>query len=91
MLSIMNEDQKVPISYIERTVAQAGVVENLARRQKESGDPSIAAQLEVEMEKLAFFQNAAQGNHKRRAQNVIEKARGIMRGRAVTQPLPRLN
>lgn len=87
----MSENQKVPIIYIERTIAQADVVENLARKQKESGDASLASQLEVEMEKLAFFQNAAQGNHKRRAQNVIEKARSVMRGRAVTQPLPRLN
>ena len=90
MLSIMNEDQKVPVSYIERTVAQAEVVETLARRQKESGDASLAAQLEVEMEKLAFFQNTAKGDHKRRAQSAIEKARGVMRGRAVTQPLPRI-
>lgn len=87
----MSENQKVPVIYIERTIAQADVVENLARKQKESGDASLASQLEVEMEKLAFFQNAAQGNHKRRAQNVIEKARSVMRGRAVTQPLPRLN
>lgn len=91
MISTMSENQKVPIIYIERTIAQADVVENLARKQKESGDASLASQLEVEMEKLAFFQNAAQGNHKRRAQNVIEKARSVMRGRAVTQPLPRLN
>jgi len=91
MISTMSENQKVPVIYIERTIAQADVVENLARKQKESGDASLASQLEVEMEKLAFFQNAAQGNHKRRAQNVIEKARSVMRGRAVTQPLPRLN
>lgn len=90
MISTMSENQKVPVIYIERTIAQADVVENLARKQKESGDASLASQLEVEMEKLAFFQNAAQGNHKRRAQNVIEKARSVMRGRAVTQPLPRI-
>lgn len=86
----MSENQKVPVSYIERTVEQAGLVEKLALKQKESGDLALAAQLEIEMEKLAFFQNTAKGDHKRRARNVIEKARGVMRGRAVTQPLPRL-
>jgi len=84
------ENEKVPVNYIERTVAQAAVVEKLALEQKETGNAALAAQLEVEMEKLAAYLNAAGSRPKARAQKVIEIAKGAMRGRAVTQPLPRL-
>jgi hypothetical protein len=86
-----NEQQKVPISYIERTIAQADVVEKLAVQQKEAPNDAAAAQLEIEMEKLAFFQNAAKGNPKGRAKAVSDIARSSMLAKAVTQPLPKLN
>ena len=82
---------KIPINYIERTVEQADLVEKLARQVKADPDPAASVkQLEVEMERLAFYQNTAKGNPKKRAARAIEIARSTAVGRAVTQPLPPL-
>ena len=82
---------KVPTNYIQRTVEQADLVEKLARQVKTDPNNSAAVQqLEVEMERLAFYQNTAKGNPKNRAARVIEVARATAIGRAVTQPLPPL-
>ncbi|HLA96530.1 MAG TPA: hypothetical protein VK612_12480 [Pyrinomonadaceae bacterium] len=86
-----NEHQKVPVNYIERTIAQADVVEKLALQQKSAPNVEAGTQLEIEMEKLAFFQNAATGNPKGRAQKVSDAARSSVLAKAVTQPLPKLN
>lgn len=86
-----SEENKVPVSYIERAVNQAEVVDKLAKQQEEEPDEARAKQLEIESEKLAYFQNAAKGNPKLRAKVVVEIARASVMGRAVTQPLPPLN
>ena len=84
-------NQKVSIAYIERTVAQADLVERLGRELKKNPDDQAKAQqLEIEMERLAFYQNAAKGNPRGRAANVIDIARSTVLGRAVTQPLPKV-
>ena len=85
------EQAKVPIDHIKRTVEQADLVEKLAREVKSgSADAAATQQLEIEMERLAFYQNTAKGNPKARAARVIEMARATVLARAVTQPLPRL-
>lgn len=85
------EPTKVPIDYIQRTVQQADVVEKLAQQVKRNPkDQAAAQQLEIEMERLAFYQNTAKGNPKSRAAHVIEIARATALGRAVTRPLPPL-
>ena len=85
------EKNKIQLSLIERTVRQAELVEQLGRElKKNSGDVAKAQQLEIEMERLAFYQTAAKGNPRGRAANVIDIARSTVLGRAVTQPLPKV-
>jgi len=88
----MNQEQPiVPIDHIQRTVQQADVVEKLALQVKaDPKDLAAAQQLEIEMERLAFYQNTAKGNPKARAARVIEIARSTVLSRAVTKPLPPL-
>jgi hypothetical protein len=85
------EKNKTQLSLIERTVRQAELVEQLGRElKKNGGDVAKAQQLEIEMERLAFYQTAAKGNPRGRAANVIDIARSTVLGRAVTQPLPKV-
>jgi len=85
------ENNKTQLFLIERTVRQAELVEQLGRElKKNSGDTAKAQQLEIEMERLAFYQTAAKGNPRGRAANVIDIARSTALGRAVTQPLPKV-
>ena len=85
------EKNKIQLSLIERTVRQAELVEQLGRElKKNSDDVAKAQQLEIEMERLAFYQTAAKGNPRGRAANVIDIARSTVLGRAVTQPLPKV-
>jgi hypothetical protein len=86
-----SEENKVPVSYIERAVAQAEVVDKLAKEVEEAPGEMNSRQLEIETEKLAYYQNAAKGNPKLRAKIAVEIARSCVLGRAVTQPLPPLN
>lgn len=85
-----NEQDKVSIDYIKLTLEQAEKVEKLALQTKSSEDPKEILQLEIEMEALAFYQNTAKGNPRRRAAKVIDIARSTVLGRAVTQPLPKV-
>lgn len=85
-----NEQKKVPIDHIQRTVQQAELVERLATEYKEVPSDELTQRLEIEMEALAFFQTTAKGNPRARARHVIERARSVVLGRAVTQPLPKL-
>ena len=85
------EKNKTQLSLIERTVRQAELVDRLGRElKKNSGDIAKAQELEIEMERLAFYQTAAKGNPRGRAANVIDIARATVLGRAVTQPLPKV-
>lgn len=85
------EKNKAQLSLIERTVRHAELVEQLSRELKKNPDDiAKAQQLEIEMERLAFYQTAAKGNPRRRAANVIDVARASVLGRAVTQPLPKV-
>ena len=84
------EEPITSVDYVKRTIAQADLVERLAKRVKESGDAGSAAELEVEMEKLAFYQNAARGDVKNRVRAAAENAKVFVLGRAVTQRLPKL-
>ena len=85
------DKNKTQLSLIERTVRQAELVEQLGRELKKNpGDHARAQQLEIEMERLAFYQTAAKGNPRGRAANVIDIARSTVLGRAVTQPLPKV-
>lgn len=84
------ENHKTRLSLIERAVKQAELVERLGHELKKNPDPAKAQQLEIEMERLAFYQTAAKGNPRGRAANVIDIARSTVLGRAVTQPLPKV-
>jgi hypothetical protein len=75
--------------YLRKAADQAHVVRELAEKVKE-GDEKKAAELEIEMERLAFYQASARGNAKERARKVIESAKTTVIGRAITQPLPKL-
>ncbi|MGI8813342.1 MAG: hypothetical protein ACR2IH_12580 [Pyrinomonadaceae bacterium] len=84
------EETSESLDYVKRTIAQADLVERLAKKVKESGDVASAAKLEVEMEKLAYYQNAAKGDIRGRARAAVENANAFVLGRAVTQRLPKL-
>jgi hypothetical protein len=84
------EEKQENVSYLERTIAQAAVVEKLTAQAAESKDPGTLKQLEIEVEKLAFYENAAKGDARARAAFAVERARATVLGRAVTQPLPPL-
>jgi hypothetical protein len=84
------EEKKENLSYLERTLAQVAVVDKLTAQAAESKDPGTLKQLEIEVEKLAFYENAAKGDPRSRAALAVERARATLLGRAVTQPLPPL-
>ena len=84
------DNHKTQISLIERAVKQAELVDRLGRELKKDPSPAKAQQVEIEMERPAFFQTAAKGNPRGRAANVVDIARSTVLGRAVTQPLPKV-
>lgn len=75
---------------LKNVMRQAAIVEDLARRQKESPSLDLGIKLEIETDRLAFLNSAAKRDAAERARFVIAKARLAMLGRAITQPLPPL-
>lgn len=82
------ETEKKPVDYIERTLSQVETVHKAADRLTSSEDKESADQLEIEIEKLCFYQNSAKGNPKVRAEQTAERVRALVLGNAITQPLP---
>jgi hypothetical protein len=82
-----NEQNSKPVDYIELTLAQVQAVEKLAERHKSSPSLDSASQMEIEVEKLCFYQNSAKGAPKIRAKQAYDQAKALVLGRAVTQRL----
>jgi hypothetical protein len=79
-----NDQERTPVNYIELTLKQADVVDEAANRHKESPGKDTEMQIEIELEKLCFYQASAKGNPKMRAQQAAESARAIVLARAIT-------
>jgi hypothetical protein len=83
----MNDGHKKPkVDYIKLTLQQAELVEKLAREAKANKGDSDLKRLEIEIEALAFYRNAAKGDPKARAQKALKAARASVLGHAVVQP-----
>ena len=80
------ETETQPVNYIELTLKQAKAVEETADRHKESPTKDSALQLEIELEKLCFYQTSAKGKPKIRALQAAERAKAIVLARAITKP-----
>ncbi len=83
------EVEKQPINYIELTLKQVETVQHAADRLRASASEESNRQLEIELEKLCFYQNSAKEKPKIRAQQATERVRAIVLGRAITQRLPK--
>ena len=84
------EPEKKPVNYIELTLGQVETVHKAADRLKTSEDKESADLLEIELEKLCFYQNSAKGQPKVRAQQTAERVRAIILSQAIIQPLPKV-
>lgn len=73
---------------LKKVIRQAAVVEDLAKRQKDSPDLAIGLQLEKETDRLQYLHTAAKRDAAERAKFIIGRVRSAMLGRAITQPLP---
>lgn len=81
-----NAQATTPVNYIELTLKQVESVEQAAERNKNEPDSESALQLEIELEKLCFYQTSAKGNPNVRARQAAGSARASVLGRAITQP-----
>ena len=81
-----NAQATTPVNYIELTLKQAESVEQAADRHKDSPGEDTALQLEIELEKLCFYQVSAKGKPNVRARLAAESARASVLGRVITQP-----
>lgn len=79
-----NDQEKASVNYIELTLKQADAVDEAAKRHKESPGKDTEKQIEVELEKLCFYQASAKGNPKVHTRQASEKARAIVLARAIT-------
>lgn len=82
----MAEEQEKPaVNYIELTLKQVEAVEQAADRLKASPGEDSNKQLEIELEKLCFYQTSAKGKPKVRAKQAAERAMAAVLGRVITQ------
>ena len=79
------EQEKLPVNYIELTLKQVEVVEQAADQLKALPGEESNRQLEIELEKLCFCQTSARGKPEVRAKQAAERARSAVLGRVVTQ------
>lgn len=79
-----NDQEKTPVNYIELTLKQADAVDQAADRHKESPGKETEKQIEIELEKLCFYQASAKGNPQARAKQAAETARTAVLSRAIT-------
>lgn len=78
------EQEELPVNYIELTLKQVEVVEQAADWLKASPGEESNRQLEIELEKLCFYQTSAKGTPKTRAQQAAESSRASVLRRAIT-------
>ena len=81
-----NAQATTPVNYIELTLKQAETVEQAADRHKSAPGSDTDLQLEIELEKLCFYQTSAKGKPNVRARQAAESARASVLGRAITRP-----
>ena len=79
------EQQKPLINYVELTLKQVEAVEYAADRLKASPGEKSNRQLEIELEKLCFYQTSARGKPNIRAKQAAERARTSVLGRVIMQ------
>lgn len=79
------EQEELPVNYIELTLKQVEAVEQAADRLKASPGEESNRQLEIELEKLCFYQTSARGKPEIRAKQAAGRARSAVFGRVVTQ------
>jgi hypothetical protein len=84
----MSDEKKESENYVELAASQRKVVDELTAKVGEPPSENETKQLEIEREKLLFYQTAANGDPRSRAKNVIERSRSAVLGRAIIQPLP---
>lgn len=77
-----------PVDYIELTIKQADSVDAAVEKAKASPGEKAMKQVEIEVEKLCFYQTAARGKPKVRAQHAAELARAIVLEKAITKQPP---
>ena len=73
---------------IERILKQADIVDAAIEHAKATPGEGAAKQVEIEVEKLCFYQTAAKGSPGQRAVAAAETARSFVLGKAVTQRRP---
>lgn len=79
------EPEKQPVDYIKLTLEQVETVRKAASDLKDSPGKESEHDLEIELEKLCFYQNSAKGKPKIRAFQATELVRAIVLGRAIMQ------
>ncbi len=75
------------VNYAELAVTQQKQVAELEARVKESPSEALNDELDRQLDKLRFFENAANGDPRTRAAQAAAAAKKAVIGKAVVQPL----